>query len=244
MKKLSSLALIVVLTGLLRPAQAAAQDDYTVFQEGAGIASMLYRGHKAFEYNQPHNGTCYWESPVYEPGTVVYNGKLYRGVLLNIDAARHDLIIHIEGGVSNKVLERKYVRECTIGGRHFLNLQNIHGEAAPAGYWEVLFEGRNTVLRRVDKKLEQDMDGRRRDEARYEGAYKSHVYQIFVYSDSLCCVTEDGRVVPVRRRSDLLRLLDPAQRREFRRSIRRRESSGRISLDQYSIALAQYLEAR
>lgn len=223
---------------------AAAQDDYAVFSGEAREASLLYRGHKAFEYSLLYNGTYFWESPEFRTGDVIYCGKEYRDVELNIDAARHELIVRIGNGISPKVLGREYVQECHFGGRHFLNLQFLYGLEAPSGYWEVLTEGRNKVLCRVDKHLEQDLDGNKRDQTHYVGTYRPNVYQTFVYLATYCFLMEDGRIVPVRRRQDVFKLLDKSQRSEVRRLLRRKEASGRLPFDRFCMEVAQYLETR
>ena len=223
--------------------RAVAQDDYALFSDRAGSASLLYRGHKAYEYALLYNGTYYLSSPEYLPGSVVYNGKFYRDILLNIDAARQDLIVRV-GGVSYKLIAREYVQECAFGGRQFLNLQYLYGETAPSGYWEVLYSGRAKVLRRVTKRLEQDIDGRKRDETRYDGPFRMDIYQAFVYSADYCYISEDGEIVPVKRRSDILNLFDKPRRRDVRRHIRQQEGGSRLPFDRYCVEVLNYVESR
>lgn len=237
--------MIVLLAALLGMGGiAAAQDDYDLFRERAGNASLLYRGHKAYEYVLLYNGTYYWYGPVFLPGEVVYNGKRYQDILLNIDAARQDLIVRVGNGGMSKVVEREHVQECVFGGRHFLNLQSLYGDAAPSGYWEVLYDGRSKIIRRVVKTLEQDLDGSKRSQTHYEGDYRYDVYQTFTYSETYCYVSEDGQIVPVSRRRDMLRLVDKSQRRDVRRHIRRKESSGILTFDLYCTEVMKYLESR
>ena len=224
--------------------RAVAQDDYALFSDRAGSASLLYRGHKAYEYALLYNGTYYLSSPEYLPGSVVYNGKFYRDILLNIDAARQDLIVRIGKGVSNKVLEREFVQECTIGGRRFLHLQYIYGETAPFGFWEVVYDGKTKVLRRVIKRLEQDVDGSKRDETHYEGVYRDNLYQTFIYTATYCYLQEDGTILPVRRRRDVFRLVDKSHRRELRRYIHEQESNGQLPFDRFCAEAARYMESR
>lgn len=244
MEKQFTLVLMVFCLLFAGSKTAAAQDDYAVFSGEAREASLLYRGHKAFEYSLLYNGTYFWESPEFRTGDVIYCGKEYRDVELNIDAARHELIVRIGNGISPKVLGREYVQECHFGGRHFLNLQFLYGLEAPSGYWEVLTEGRNKVLCRVDKHLEQDLDGNKRDQTHYVGTYRPNVYQTFVYLATYCFLMEDGRIVPVRRRQDVFKLLDKSQRSEVRRLLRRKEASGRLPFDRFCMEVAQYLETR
>ena len=244
MRKQFSCLLLVAVLALSGFGTAAAQDDYALFRDGAGEASLLYRGHQAYEYIFLFNGTYFWTSTVYQPGTVVFNGKQYRDIELNIDAARQDLIVRIGKGVSNKVLEREFVQECTIGGRRFLHLQYIYGETAPFGFWEVVYDGKTKVLRRVIKRLEQDVDGSKRDETHYEGVYRDNLYQTFIYTATYCYLQEDGTILPVRRRRDVFRLVDKSHRRELRRYIHEQESNGQLPFDRFCAEAARYMESR
>ena len=234
----------LVLLALWSPARVAAQDDYDLFRESAGSASLLYRGHKAYEYNLLFNGTFYWSGPVFTMGEVVYNGKAYRGILLNIDAARQDLIAKVGGGISSKVLDREFVRECSFNGARYLNLQYLYGDKAPLGYWKVLYDGRAKVLQCVTKHLEQDLDGRKRSETNFEGDYRSDVYQTFVYSAAYCYLSDDGQIIPVKRRRDVLRLFDKPTRRDIRRHIRHQEGSGMLPFERYFTEVVKYVESR
>lgn len=244
MRKQFSCVLLVAVLALSGVGTAAAQDDYALFRDGAGDASLLFRGHKSYEYNMLFNGTYFWTSPIYRPGTVVFNGKQYRDIELNIDASRQDLIVRIGKGVSNKVLEREFVQECTIEGSRFLNLQYLYSEEAPFGYWEVVYDGQAKVLRRVVKRLEQDIDGNKRDETHYEGVYRDNLYQTFIYTVTYCFLQEDGSILPVRRRKDVFRLIDKSQRREVRRHIHGLESSGQLPFDRFCAEVARYMETR
>lgn len=243
MEKQFNLALAVLLLLLTGSRTASAQDDYTLFRDGAKEASVLYRGHKAFEHNFLFNGTYFWESPEYKAGNVVYCGKEYRDVALNIDAVRQDLIVRFNG-VSPKVLEREYVQEFSIGERPFLNLQYVYGAQAPSGYWEVLHDGNMKIVRRVVKRLEEDIDGTKRDQTRYAGPFRNDIYKAFVYTETVCCVDADGNIIPIRNRRDMLRMVDKSQRSDVRRHIRRMENADRMPFDRYCVEVTRYLESR
>lgn len=242
MKKLVALFVVITIWVLLFPGRACAQDDYTLFRDRAGESSILFRGHKSYDYYMLFNGTPFWTSPEYHPGTVIYSGKFYHDIELNIDAARQELIVRIGKGASNKVLGRAFVKECTIGDCKFLNLQYYLGAMAPDGYWEVLFDGRNKALRRVKKTLEKDINGSLRDKTRYEGPYRYDVYQTFTYSAEYCYLKEDGTIIPIRNRKDALKLVDKPQRNDVRRYIRHLEQSEKLSIDLFFVEIARYLE--
>lgn len=244
MKKIVALLLAVCAGGLILPGRLQAQDDYAIFSAEAGKAALLYRGHKAFEYNLIYNGTYYWYGPTFLPGTLIYGEKEYRDIALNIDASRQELIVRIPEGLSDKALSREFVRECTIGLNRFLNLQYIMGKAAPAGFWEVRYDGPHTLLRRVTKTLEEDMDGRKRDEMAYNGEYRLDAYRTFTFSADYCFLFPDGTLVPVKRRGDVLKLVDKSKRREVRRHIRHLEYDGMLPFERYCIEVAKYMDAQ
>ena len=223
---------------------AKAQDDYALFRAEAGSASLLYRGQRAFVHNLLFNGTYYWSDPGFRPGSVVYNGKRYDDVSLNIDAARQDLLIRIPGSIIEKVVGESYTEEFTIAGSRYLNLRFLFGEEAPAGYWRVLHDGPIRLLQQVSKRLEPDLDGRKRNETGYDGVYRPNVYQVFIQKIDYCCLWEDGTIVPVRRRRDLLKQFDPTLRRDIRRHVKRREGSGLMSLENYCMEVLRYVETR
>lgn len=223
---------------------AWAQNDYTLFQAEAGGASLLYRGQKAYIHNLLFNGTYYWSDPGFRPGSVVYNGKRYDNVQLNLDAARQDLLVRIPGSILEKVVDRRYTESFTIGDSRFLNLQFLYGETAPSGYWMVLHDGPVRFLLRVTKLLEQDLDGRKRDETAYDGTYRPNIYQVFTRQVAYCCIREDGTIVPVRNRREFLRQFDPSLRREIRRHVKRREGAGLMRFEQYCKEVLKYVEAR
>jgi hypothetical protein len=243
MKKIA-LILILALGELLFPGRARAQDDYAIFSAAAGKASLLYRGHKAFEYNIIYNGTYYWYGPDFNQGELIYGEKVYRDIALNIDAARQELIVRIPEGLSDKALSREFVRECSFGGNRYLNLQYTMGEAAPAGFWEVRYDGPSQILRQVSKKLEDDTDGRKRDAMEFEGEYRLDAYRIFTYSADYLYRSPQGKLVPVKRRSDMLKLVDKSKRRELRRSIRQLESAGMLPFEQFCLVVARYIDTQ
>ena len=232
--------LLIVLCGM----PAAAQDDQTLFRNEAGGASLLYRGRKAYVHNVLFNGTFYWRDPGFRSGTVLYNGKQYDDVLLNIDAARQDLIVRIPGSVLEKVVDERYTESFTLDGDRFLNLRYLCGETAPEGYWQVLHDGPIRFLLQVSKRKEQDLEGSKSNQTGYDGPYRDKVFLVFTRQVSYCCLREDGTVVPISRRRDLLKMFEPSLRREIRRHVRRWEGDGLVGFEQFCINALQYVESR
>ena len=236
--------LLCALLAVLCQEPAAAQDDQALFQAQAGGASLLYRGRKAYIRNELFNGTYYWSDPGYKKGSVVYNGKRYDDVLLNIDAARQDLLVRIPNSVIEKVVDERYTESFTIGDIRFLNLRFLCGETAPEGYWQVLHDGPIRFLLQVYKRKEQDLEGSKGNQTGYDGPYRDKVILIYTRQVAYCCLREDGTVVPVRRRRDLLKMFEPSLRREIRRHVNRREGDGMIGFELYCTEVLQYVESR
>ena len=223
---------------LLAAIPAAAQDDAALYMEQVGGSALLYRGHRAYGYPTPFNGTYYWYGPEYREGSVIYNGKHYDNLLLNVDAVRQDLLVKSRDG---KVLDPDYVTSFMMGGHKFLNLRNIYGEAAPSGYWEVLYDGRAKVLKQVVRILMQDLEGNLRSAMGYDGEYKAGVYNVFVYEEKFCYMAEDGTLTPIRRRGQILRFYKD-HKRVISRHISHMESSGMLPMEQYCVEVVKYAE--
>lgn len=242
--KIAHMLILPALAACLSLAPAAAQDDYRLFREKAGGASLLFRGQKAYAYGILYNGTCYWSGPEFRKGSVLYDGKRYDDILLNIDAARQDLLVRIPGSIVDKVLDRSFVESFSMDGQEYLNLQFRHGSQAPSGYWAVLRDGRYQFLLRISKVLEQDIDGRKQNQTGYDGPYRQNVHQTFTRTATYRLVCPDGKIVPVRRRRDLLKLFEPSLRREIRRYIGRREGSNLMPFEQYCVEVLKYVESK
>lgn len=105
----------------------------------------LYRGRNAVEYDFPFNGSYYWETPVFRSGTVCFDGVVYTGVLLNVNAHTQDLLVKENDFSSPVVAERSLVSWFEIDGVSYVNL-NLCGIAeAPEGFARVLADARDTV---------------------------------------------------------------------------------------------------
>ena len=63
---------------------AAAQDPESAF---AGI----FRGKLPAVYPYKFNGTYFWDRKEFQKGDILYNGRLYRDIALNVDAFEGDL---------------------------------------------------------------------------------------------------------------------------------------------------------
>lgn len=238
--------ILLLLLFLPGPAMLWAQPaDEAFFRQEAAGASILYRGHQAYAYNIHYNGTYWWSDSEYSVGDVLYNGKLYHGLELNVDAARQELLVRNAVGQGGKVLAREFVEWFTLGDRRFVNLQALSGPQAPAGYWEVLYDGKTQFLRQVSKNLMKDYNGEKRQMIGEGEPYDTRIHETFVRGVSYCIVTETGELVPVRSKKQV-RNLFPAQRREIRRHIVALEErfNRSMSLEEYGVEVLKFVESR
>ena len=148
-KKLLAFALALLALGGVATAQ---EDPESAF---AGI----FRGKMPGVYPYKYNGTYYWERKEFLHGDVFYNGRLYRDVSLNVDAARGELQVRPMNNVTPVVVFRDQVAWFTMGETLFVNLQYLGWKEAPEGYYEVIRDGKTPLLRQVEKKLRFDGSG-------------------------------------------------------------------------------------
>ena len=144
-------AFLAVLLSLA--ATAVAQED----PESA--YATIFRGKLPGIYPYKFNGTYFWDRKEFQKGDVMYNGKLYRDVALNVDAASGDLLVRPLDNASPVVAFQDQVAWFTMGNTLFVNLRYLGWKEAPAGYFEVLRDGQAPLLRKVEKLLRYDSNG-------------------------------------------------------------------------------------
>ena len=78
-----------------------------------------------------HDGTYFLESEEYCEGTVVYNGKLYVDLVLNLNAHLDELYIKMPQYNAGSVLLKAHVESFTLNNRQFINIVNEKWPGAP-----------------------------------------------------------------------------------------------------------------
>jgi hypothetical protein len=169
----------------------------------------------------------WWEVDDYRIGTVVYNGRTYRGIPLNIDAVRQELVAWDTTTGAEKVVWREGVSVFSIGEKMYFNLQALYGEDMPSGYWEAVYSGSARILKQVTKTLTRDMSGR--PDVR-TGVRYGHL-------------SADGTWTPLERRSRLQKLY-PSQRSEIRKHIASLEQGGMIDFERYCAAVMRLVDSQ
>ena len=180
---------------------SAAQDygERDDFIREASNRSVLYRGRQAIRYNFGFDGTFFWESPEFEEGSITLDGKVYDGVLVNVDAFAGEVQLMPPGGRTAIVPAREHVDGATMGETKFVNMLKKGYGVAP-GFYEAIFEGDGfTVYRLVKKALLSDLSA---------AASTGYARDYFETKESFF-VEKDGLLVPVGKRKAMRLVANP-----------------------------------
>ena len=194
--------------------------------------AVLFQGRQATPYLTKYNGTPFWTSPDFRKGDVLYNGVLYKNVWLNIDAVEQELLARADDSMVGSVVAREQVSWFTIGDRLFVNLRYQGYEGVPAGYWQVLWDGSDAVLKQVRKAFYSEPGEKNGavigyDDPDYDYTLLEHYRYIPKYY-----LLKDGKLLPFSSVRELRRMY-PAQRRAIRQEGERR-NLGRKEIDEYA----------
>ena len=190
----------VLLALCLLPAPKSWGQDY---QQQAGELSTLYRGRIPNPYTIRYNGTFYVETRRYGRGNILYNGKLYRDVILNMDANFQELIVRPTELGSGVVLSREQVAWFTMGPSLFINMRYLGYQEAPEGYLLLLRDGKQPLLRHIRKSLRTEVN--QRETADMDGNFDPTVVNFFARSETNY-VLENGQLRKIRPRAMKRRL--------------------------------------
>ncbi len=248
---------ILAVCLILSPLTVLAQNGHRVYEDNALYAeaakekSMLTRGALAPEYHFLHNGTWYAESKEFKAGDVLYNGRLYRNVKLNIDACKNLLVVQT-GVVTATVPD--YVEYAVIDGQKYVNLRfQNRVENAPEGFCKVEFEGPIAFYSLVQKTISNSTGYHNGDDIGYvDPDYKAYIQMgdrevsvdtYFLYSKKFYAV-KDGVCVQIRNRRKFLKLFDKETAGKLKKHASEAGLNGMdVSLDLYAKAQLAYWRA-
>ncbi len=240
--------------------------DYDKFVADAGELSNLYRGTAPIEYRFSYTGTYYAYTENYEKGNVLYNGRIYKDVLLNLNAHTDELQVKIPSSQLILVLNKDFVQSFTIGVHNYINvgrkveenkqdfsnkniniIESVEGSSVdniiPGGYYEIIHDGNLKLLKKTKKIYSERINQSASIET------KSQVERIFTGSISYLLIkdkyigknlTPSGNdVVNIKRKASLISQLR-SKKSEVRQFIRKNnfDSSNKDLL--YSSILKYY----
>lgn len=185
---------ILLLLLPLLPLQAQDKGDIFRYEQEAGGLSTLFRGRLQGNLPYRYNGTFYLETRTFTPGDILYNGKLYTDIPLNLDAYTQELVVRPKANAAGVILFRDQVGWFTLGGRKFVNLRYLGYDRAPEGYFEVLRDGKEPLLRQGIKFFRSSTAVSASDEDQMDGNYSPDVVNHFLRKDNYYILTAAGEI--------------------------------------------------
>ena len=137
-------AIILVLVQCVMAAHA---QDYS---------APIFRGELAEKYAYNITGCVYAYSDEFETGDVMFNGKKYSGLQLNLNAHRNELQVKV--GVSGDciALRNILVGDYNIGERNYTALYGANCIAGlTEGHYQVLYKGDGLLLKKIYKHVSE-----------------------------------------------------------------------------------------
>ena len=183
------------------------------FVQDAGSGAAIFRGRQATRYNILYEGTYFWDSPDFKTGSVVWDGKRYDGLTLNIDAVTQEALVYPPGSSTAVVMDRDHIDKLEIDGTSYVNLSKM-GYPVQKGFYEVCHIGEEgTVYRQLNKTPNINLSN---------AEHTRHATYYFNISESFF-LEHDGILELLRRRRASRLLRDPRDR-SFASAIKRGES--------------------
>ena len=194
--------ILVLLSALLLSVTAIGQD-----REESAYAT-IFRGKLPGIYPYKFNGTYFWERKEFQRGDVMYNGKLYRDIALNLDAHEGELQVRPLEKSSPVVVFRDQVAWFTMGPDLFVNLRYLGWKEAQEGYYKVIRDGETPLLMTRAKVLRFDGTGGQMMRKGTED-FRSDVFNFFDEKDTYYAL-EKGALKKISKRNLKRRLQAPA----------------------------------
>ena len=159
-------------------------------------------------------------------GDLLYEGKLYHHLLLDIDASQQHLLLRHPSSSVVLDLGLDRVERFDLGGREFINL-NAAGYPVAPGFFEVIASGAGTVVYRKIAKVFKTLppDGRKADIGYEDPHYRTNVYDYFEPGEQWILIRDDGSVMPLKRKNDVLKAF-PAERKTLQKRMSHARTEG------------------
>ena len=245
MKPFSFLTGLLLLSAL--PLELRAQDypEFGIFKDAAEELSVLYRGRMSTKYHILANGNPYWSSPEYISGDILYEGRRYEGIELNIDALTQEPLVRVKGSAITVALHPDNVEWFTMGDTRFANLKLLGQDEMAAGFYEVLYEGGVAMYKRVDKRINSSVNPVNGSAIGYNDPYyRSDYYSYFEYMPTFYFRNAEGEMSKIRSRAAVIRQFPRNIRKDLRRYVSDKGlDSVSVSYESYCRALLEYADS-
>lgn len=174
-------------------------------------STTLYRGRHPLNFPYKFNGTYFWQSKEFTEGNLMYNGKLYDKVLMNIDAYSRNLIVIPGDNSFPVILDRDQVQWFNWKESLFVNLNYLGYTNAPEGFFQVIRDGDTPALRQIVKTFQNSttsQNGETGGIGYYDPEYDQETIHYFKKVETLY-VLKDGELKKINKRA-LRKLLSTA----------------------------------
>ncbi len=129
-----------------------------LYQNTIGADSHLYTGEAYYNYNIAIKGTPFFISDSMQPNDISYDGVLYKNVPLLFDIVKQKVVItRFESNERIQLVNAK-IKYFTYDGHKFENfLQQASDENISANMYDVMFNGKASVLIKRVKKIKESI---------------------------------------------------------------------------------------
>jgi len=143
--------------------QNALANVFVWYQNIVGVNSPLYKGKEYLDYTFRIEGNQYFQSDLWEKGSVFYDGLLYEDVTMKYDVVNKVLIVdhaHLPVPIS---LESKKIDSFSLLGHDFIRLvaDTVAQEDLSTDFYDLLYDGKTQFLVNRVKVLNDEIEDRK-----------------------------------------------------------------------------------
>ncbi len=189
----------------------------------------LYNGPQYFVYDSRSEEHQFYLSEAWVPGTVLYDGQLFKSVPMLYDIVKDEVVIKYVKSFGNVALQSEKVHSFSLADHSFIRLMADTPEAGGlrTGFYDVLYQGTSRLLaRRAKERLQQITD--------------TKIVIEFPEKDAFY-IFKNGQYNSVHSRSSVLMLLED-QKRPLKKHLREQRLSFRENREAAITALAAHYD--
>ncbi len=132
------------------------------YNQAVGVNSPLYKGKEYLDYNFRIEGNQYFQSDLWQKGSVFYEGQFYQDVTMKYDIANKVVILDHAQLPVPITLESSSVEHFSLLGHHFIRLvADTTNAAVSTGFYDLLYDGNTQFLINREKVLRDEIDDRK-----------------------------------------------------------------------------------
>ena len=132
------------------------------YEQTVGVNSPLYKGKEYVDYTFRIQGDQYFQSYIWEKGSVYYDGLLYSDVSMKYDIANEVLIVDHAHLPFQVALESANIDYFSLLDHHFIRLEadTLTHAGISTGFYDLLYDGKTRFLVKRAKILKDAIEDR------------------------------------------------------------------------------------